>query len=324
MTSGEASRILSQWYLKNKRQLPWRQHRDPYLIWISEVMLQQTTVQAVIPYYQRFIQKFPNVKALAHAPIEDVIEMWAGLGYYSRARNLHRAAQAISKLNAFPQSYRDLIELPGFGDYTARAVSSIAFDEPAGVVDGNVIRILSRLYGQPFQWWKSADKKTLQDLSDQLAMELTPSIVNQGMMELGATICTPTNPACTLCPWLKLCKARKQNIIEQLPARKPKKAGVMLLLDMELIFYKEQLALIENADLPILKKTLLPPIKYRQISKKPVKFDFQHSITHHQIYVRISTKVLRAPNKNLKWYPISEIAKINPSSLIKKALSSIK
>lgn len=321
MKNSEAAQQLKQWYLQHKRSLPWREHRDPYFIWLSEVMLQQTTVQAVIPFYHRFKTKFPTVEALASAPLSEVLEQWAGLGYYSRARNLHKAAQALAAKTSFPQTHTELLELPGFGDYTARAVASIAFDEPVGVVDGNVIRIISRLYGKPFLWWKSQDKKTLQDLADQLSREDQSSIINQAMMELGATICTPSSPACPLCPWLKICAARKKDLIADLPAKRPKKEPVILVLDMHLLKCRNHLALIENTTLPILKGSLLPPTKGKFVVKKPSQFDFQHSITRHQIYVRLQTKVVKSFLPGYQWHPIGEIAKVNPSSLLKKALT---
>src|SRR5690606_28771755 len=137
--------ILLRWYAENRRDLPWRKGRDPYRVWISEVMLQQTTVRAVIPYYERFMERFPTVAALAAAPEEQVLNSWAGLGYYSRARNLHRAAKALAELKGFPKTHMELAKLPGFGEYTSRAVSSIAFGEPVGAVDGNLIRVISRL-----------------------------------------------------------------------------------------------------------------------------------------------------------------------------------
>ena len=320
METSEATRKLKDWYLKNQRSLPWRQDRNPYLIWLSEVMLQQTTVQAVIPFFNRFRERFPNVHALAEAPLEDVLEQWAGLGYYSRARNLHKAAKSLSEKHSFPRSYRELLELPGFGDYTARAVASIAFDECVGVVDGNVIRILSRLYGRPFTWWKSKDKQLLQELADQMVSGESPSIINQAMMELGATVCTPVSPACTLCPWLKLCAAQKQGRIPELPIKRPKKDSLIVVLDLELIYCKGTLALTENTKLPFLKNSLLPPLTAMFVKKKPNRFEFKHSITHHQIYVRISTKVVKSKCSTYYWQPIETVAKANPSSLLKKAL----
>lgn len=144
---------LVAWYQKNKRVLPWRKDRNPYRIWISEVMLQQTTVAAVVPFYERFLERFPTVDDLAKASIEQVYEVWAGLGYYSRARNLHKAAQSIFE-HGFPQKAEQLIELSGFGPYTSRAVASLAFNEHVGVLDGNVIRVLTRRYGLDIPWWE--------------------------------------------------------------------------------------------------------------------------------------------------------------------------
>lgn len=284
-------------------------------------MLQQTTVQAVIPFFLRFKKRFPSVEALAKASLTEVIEMWAGLGYYSRARNLHKSSQLIFNQGHFPSRYQELIELPGFGDYTSRAVSSIAFGEPVGVVDGNVIRILSRLHGQGFQSWKRDDKKHLQKLADELCQTADPSIVNQAMMELGATLCTPTSPACPLCPWLNQCKASNLNLIEKLPIKKPKRKPELIALEMNLLYHNKHIALIENQKLPFLKQTLMPPIKIKKLKQKPKKFHFQHSITHFKIYVT-TKKSLRSPKyKDFQWYPLDQIKKINPTSLLLKALN---
>ncbi len=311
---------LIQWYLKNKRPLPWRESRNPYLIWISEVMLQQTTVQAVIPFFLRFKNRFPTVKDLAQAPLADVLEMWAGLGYYSRARNLHNAAQKIVRIGTFPQRYQELIALPGFGDYTARAVSSIAFGESVGVVDGNVIRILSRLHGRSYESWKREDKKTLQEKADELCQKADSSVVNQAMMELGATICTPTSPSCTLCPWLQQCQAIKLNLIHKLPVKKPKRTPEIIAIEMNLIFNDQHIALIENQDLPFLKQTLLPPIKITKLTQKPKIFHFQHSITHYKIFVTTTINQSRKKDNMFQWHSVDQIKKVNPSSLLLKAL----
>ena len=189
---------LSKWYKKNLRPLPWRKDKDPYKIWISEIMLQQTTTTAVAPFFNRFIKKFPNVKTLAHAEIEDIYECWSGLGYYSRARNIHKAAKLIIKLKKFPQNYQELIQLPGIGPYTSRAIASIAFDEPVGVIDGNVIRVLTRKYNLPIEWWKTKERDLLQTIVDTYMHSQSPGMMNQAIMELGSTICTPKNPKCIL------------------------------------------------------------------------------------------------------------------------------
>ena len=211
-TIPKISKSLLLWYAENKRVLPWRANKNPYFIWISEIMLQQTTVTAVVPYFDRFIATFPTVEILAAAPQEKVLEMWAGLGYYSRARNLHQTAQQIAK-TGFPKTAKELIQLKGFGPYTSHAVASIAFDEAVGVLDGNVIRILSRLFSIPSKWWASKDKGELQSLAHLMAQSGPPSEVNQAMMELGATVCTTHKPLCVRCPWVKDCQALKLDII---------------------------------------------------------------------------------------------------------------
>lgn len=218
------AKTLESWFTENSRPLPWRETKDPYSIWISEIMLQQTTVKAVIPFYTKFLKRFPNIKELSKARIEDVYQYWAGLGYYSRARNIHKAAQELNQMKSFPKKHYELLKLSGFGDYTARAVSSQAFEEKVGVVDGNVIRVLSRRFGLPVEHWKAKEKKLLQDIADQYAQHATPSQINQAFMELGATICSATNPTCILCPIKKGCVALKEEKTTELPLKKPKRA----------------------------------------------------------------------------------------------------
>ena len=214
---------LQTWYEKNKRPLPWRQNKNPYFIWISETMLQQTTTAAVVPFFERFISRFPTLNSLAHAKESEVVEAWAGLGYYSRARNLHKSSKILNELKEFPKSYEELIELPGFGPYTSRSVSSIAFSQSVGVLDGNVIRILTRKHNLNIEWWKTKERRVLQDLADQYVKDKESSVINQALMELGATVCTPKNPKCILCPWLKSCEAKKNKTIDELPVKKAKK-----------------------------------------------------------------------------------------------------
>lgn len=311
---------LKKWYINNQRPLPWRQTKDPYLIWISEVMLQQTTVQAVIPYFIRFKDRFPTIEKLAQSPLEDVLSYWAGLGYYSRARNLHKASIQLSLLKKFPTNYKELLSLPGFGEYTSRAVSSIAFEEAVGVLDGNVIRILTRLFGWSIPWWQPKEREKLQKMADQLVQGEKASVINQAMMELGATICTPTSPACTICPWLTHCEANKSKLISALPLKKEKKPHVFMELEMNIIRYKDQIALEKAFHLPFLKNSFLPPLKSKKITAKPKKYDFQHSITHYKIFVKVKTKILKKQNDEFQWYPLETISKVNPSSILKKAL----
>jgi A/G-specific adenine glycosylase len=312
---------LRDWYVQNQRPLPWRLNRDPYRIWISEMMLQQTTVAAVVPYYERFLKKFPDVKTLQKAPLSQVLEMWAGLGYYSRARNIHKSAQILGA-KGFPNSHAELMELPGFGPYTARAVSSLAFGERVGVVDGNVIRVLSRYYGMARPWWNTAERNLYQQKADTLVEKEDPSLINQAVMELGATVCTPQSPACLLCPLQQNCVARKTQKIEQLPLKKPKKNSEVWVWDAQVHLRGKEIGLVENNYLPFLKGQWIFPGKALQQAKRPKKYDVKHGITHHEIYVRVIPAKLTT-TKKVKWIKTNELSQINPSSLLKKVLQSL-
>ena len=220
-----ASRLLA-WYDRHRRTLPWRAspgaRTEPYLVWLSEIMLQQTTVATVGDYFRKFVARWPTVQALAAAPIDDVLSAWAGLGYYARARNLHACARTVAELHdgRFPDTEDALRALPGIGPYTAAAIRAIAFDQPASAVDGNVERVIARLF---------AIRTPLPDAKPEIrtrAAALVPpqraGDYAQAMMDLGATVCTPRSPRCVICPLMKTCKARKEGIAEELPARAPK------------------------------------------------------------------------------------------------------
>jgi A/G-specific adenine glycosylase len=217
-------KALLVWYHAHRRDLPWRRTRDPYAIWISELMLQQTRVETVIPYYHRFLERFPTLSALADAPLDDVLGQWAGLGYYSRARNLHKAAQMVLREHAgvLPSEAAELLELPGIGRYTAGAVASIAYDRPEPVVDGNVIRVLTRLHGIEDDVSLPATVRRLWDDAGQLVRGPEPGALNQALMELGATLCTPRNPRCLACPVARQCVATQELDPERLPLKTKK------------------------------------------------------------------------------------------------------
>lgn len=207
---------LVNWYEHNKRDLPWRKSKNPYHIWLSEIMLQQTQVQTVIPYYHRFLAHFPTIETLANANLEEVYKCWEGLGYYSRARHLQEAAKQIIALPAFPQTVDELLKLKGIGPYTAAAIASIAFEVKKGVVDGNVLRILARVYEKEDNIALDQTKKSFQKICDDLMGEEKPSSFNQALMDLGATICKPRHPLCDQCPISSFCLANlhhKQNIL---------------------------------------------------------------------------------------------------------------
>jgi len=205
----ELRRKLLEWYDVSCRDLPWRKTRDPYRIWISEIMLQQTRVQAVIPYYERFLRRFPHAESLAVAEEQELLACWSGLGYYSRARNLQKAARAIVGRHGgmFPRELSDALALPGIGSYTAAAVLSIAYGAPLAVLDGNVARVLSRLFAMPVDVRSNAGKQSLLKKAEILLSRNRPGDFNQAMMELGATICLPRQPQCGVCPLGKICRA---------------------------------------------------------------------------------------------------------------------
>src|SRR5690242_14567761 len=225
MTMTHATRLLD-WYDRHRRTLPWRapagKRSAPYLVWLSEIMLQQTTVATVGDYFHRFVKRWPTVEALAGAPIDEVLSAWAGLGYYARARNLHACARAVTEQHGgvFPSDEEALLALPGIGPYTAAAIRAIAFDEPASAVDGNVERVITRLF---------AIETPLHDAKAEINLRAATLVPQrragdyaQAMMDLGATVCTPRSPRCVICPLMAGCISRKRGIAEELPRRAPK------------------------------------------------------------------------------------------------------
>ncbi|SMO76457.1 A/G-specific adenine glycosylase [Melghirimyces algeriensis] len=212
---------LLDWYDKNCRDLPWRKNKDPYRIWVSEIMLQQTRVDTVIPYYERFMSTFPTLESLAEADEEKVIKAWEGLGYYSRARNLHSAVKEVVEQygGEVPQEPDSISRLKGVGPYTAGAILSIAFDRQVPAVDGNVLRVLSRLIASWEDISKNATRRKMEELDKMLIPEDRPGDFNQALMELGALVCTPLSPSCNTCPVRALCKARKQGVESELPIK---------------------------------------------------------------------------------------------------------
>jgi A/G-specific adenine glycosylase len=218
------SKVLLDWFEENQRVMPWRSETDPYKIWVSEIILQQTRVNQGWDYYLRFIERFPNVKALAEAPLQEVLHVWQGLGYYSRARNMHTAAQQIiqNHQGIFPHNYLDIRKLKGIGDYTAAAIGSIAFHLPYPAVDGNVLRVISRIFGI---YDDISQQKTVQKITRLCHTILyieNPGSFNQALMELGAIQCTPKKPACEICPFITQCEAYAKEQINVLPVKSSK------------------------------------------------------------------------------------------------------
>lgn len=219
-------RRLLAWFGRHARKLPWRQHPHPYRVWLSEIMLQQTQVAAALPYYRRFLRRFPTVRALANAGLDDVLKAWEGLGYYSRARNLHQAAgRVVRELGGhFPGSADEWLALPGIGKYTANAIASICLGQRAPVVDGNVSRVWARFFRIAGELERPATQRRLWDLAGQLVPAATPGDFNQAVMELGALTCLPRNPRCLACPLAPRCQAKAHGRPEQYPRRRVKRA----------------------------------------------------------------------------------------------------
>jgi A/G-specific adenine glycosylase len=217
---------LIPWFNQHQRPLPWRKRRTPYRVWISEAMLVQTRVDQVIPYYQRFLKQFPSIRALAEAPIDDVLKVWEGLGYYSRARNLQRAAQQIMAHHngRFPRDITAIRRLPGIGPYMAAAIASLAFGQNHAVLDGNVMRVISRLTACNQDLRRPATRHHLQQLADHLLTEGQAGNHNEALMELGATRCTPRQPDCLHCPLQTVCRAFKMNAVDRYPRVTPRRA----------------------------------------------------------------------------------------------------
>jgi A/G-specific adenine glycosylase len=301
-------RALARWYQRYKRPLPWRETSDPYAIWISEIMLQQTRVAAVIPYYQRFLERYPDAAALANAPEPEVLALWSGLGYYSRARNLQKAARQIAELGSFPRNYDGIRGLAGVGDYTAAAVASIAFGLPHAVVDGNVRRVVARL---------TNGKGVAQQVADALLDLRNPSRSNQAIMELGAVVCVPRDPRCGECPVAQYCDARRLGTQNEIPGKRAKPAAVHLQRTLLLIHRDEHILLVPGDrvhgfwDLP-------EPFEGARIGAKIG--EFRHSITHHRYIFAVHSADARTTPKGFRWFNPKDIHEIPLSTAAKKGL----
>jgi A/G-specific adenine glycosylase len=241
-------RAILSWYDQNKRDLPWRTSKNPYFIWISEVVLQQTRVEQGAPFYDRLITAFPTVEALAHADEEDVLHAWKGLGYYSRARNLHKAARQIMDMYGgdFPTQYMELIKLPGIGAYTAAAISSISYNEPVAAVDGNIIRIVSRLLDIQDPVELATTARLIKEYANEILSIDRPGDFNQALMDLGSLICTPKSPVCTECPLMEFCMARTSQSQHLRPVKKPKKKAINRYLLFRLSINKREILMVKQ------------------------------------------------------------------------------
>jgi A/G-specific adenine glycosylase len=284
------ARALADWFERGHRDLPWRRTTDPYRIWLSEIMLQQTRSQTVIPYYERFLERFPTVEALAAAPEDEVLALWSGLGYYSRARNLRRAAQQTVAADGFPCDYAGLRALPGVGDYTAAAVASIAYGLPHAVVDGNVLRVVARVENDSSDIGAPRTRDRFREIAQAWLDPESAGAFNQALMELGATVCLPRNPLCLVCPLESLCGARREGTVRQLPVKLGRKKPERLEATVLLIERGKRLLLRLR---PAGERRMagfweLPsPEDLPEATVGEPLGEIRHTITHHHYRVRV-------------------------------------
>jgi len=328
-TSSPAELLLA-WYGRGHRDLPWRRERDPYRIWVSEIMLQQTRAQAVIPYYERFLARFPTLESLAAAPESEVLTAWSGLGYYSRARNLRRAAQQAVAAGGFPADYPSIRALPGIGDYTAAAVASIAFGLPHAVLDGNVLRVIARVENDAADIASARTRDRFRAMAQQWLDPRAPAQFNQALMELGATVCLPKNPLCLACPWMERCRARQHGTVAQLPVKLRKISLVKVALDL-LVIRRGQRVLLrqrEPQDRRMAGFWDLPGAADLRARTGACLGEFRHTITHHHYHFTVWSATLR--NSAIRksgcgygWFTPGQLSEIPLSTTARKALKLI-
>jgi len=341
------ARRLAAWFSRHRRDLPWRHDRDPYRVWVSETMLQQTTVKVVVPYFERFMRRFPTIGRLARAPIEDVLAAWAGLGYYRRARHLHDAALRVVESHAgrIPADRAALLALPGIGRYTAGAVLSIAYGRPEPVVDGNVARVLARLAGERRDPRSGAAARfVLEEAARLVAASARPGDHNEALMELGATVCTPAAPACRRCPLAGVCAARARGMQASIPPPRRQRASEVVQRTMALVLRGRRLLVRRRAATGLLDGLWeLPAVEpdgrggHRLEDGPPVDLlgiagTVRHSITWRRLTVQVVRARLRgrapdgraprgrAPRGGHRWVTPAEARRLPASSLLMKAL----
>lgn len=345
-SSSYISDILIKWYNDHKRDLPWRDINDPYLIWISEIILQQTRVNQGIAYYFRFVERFPTVGKLAEANEDEVLKYWQGLGYYSRARNLHKAAcQIVNEFGgAFPTKHSEVLKLAGVGEYTAAAICSFAYNEPYAVVDGNVYRVLSRLFGIETPIDSGAGKKEFTHLAQDLLSNSEPALHNQALMEFGALHCVPSSPDCVNCPLQSICKAFEYDLIGRLPVKKQKTKVINRFFNYLFVEYKGHTYLQKRVakdiwqnlyEFPLIEnESLLNPeelannddfkllfdgidvVEFHKISN-PMKHVLSHRVIYAQFFsLKVSDmseelrKLIQVPIREIDVYPVSRLMEL--------------
>ncbi|MEM6792528.1 MAG: A/G-specific adenine glycosylase [Acidobacteriota bacterium] len=344
-SAGDSAQLLLEWYRRQKRDLPWRRSRDPYAIWISEIMLQQTQVVKVVPYFENFLERFPTVEDLAAAPIDEVLALWSGLGYYRRARLLHRAAcELASEGRSLPRTAEELQKLPGIGAYTSAAIASIAFGEVVPVLDGNVERVAARRLALPEDPKKSAVKKKLLREVSGLVDANHPGDSNQALMELGATVCRPQSPTCLLCPIEEDCLGKGNP--EAYPPPRKRRAKQSVIFHIALVRREEGILLVRRSqaaelfagmwELPTLE-TSGKPLGQREAAQLYGKAyggrwtieasvgSASHGITHRSITAHVHPAAVEAGDRisegpEAAWVQLEDLGGYAVSSLVTKAL----
>ncbi len=317
---------LTGWFERGHRDLPWRQTRDPYRIWVSEIMLQQTRAAAAIPYYQAFLTRYPDFEALARAPEAEVLASWSGLGYYSRARNMRKAAGRMAEAGEFPRTHEAIRALPGVGTYTAAAVASIAYGLPHAVLDGNVLRVISRLAADAGDIGSAGTRARFQKLADTWLDGERPGAFNQAMMELGAIVCLPRNPQCLLCPVAEFCVARKAGTQNQFPVklRKDNKYEAA-----------EDLLCVERAGSLLLRQRSrtesrmadfweLPQVHEVPVKQPPAELGtFHHTVVQTRYTVRVYSAQSRTskPPAGMEWIAAEKRETLPLTTVTRKALA---
>lgn len=295
---------IVEWYQQNKRELPWRKEKNPYHIWISEIMLQQTRIEAVKQYYERFLKQIPNIQALSEIEEEKLLKLWEGLGYYNRARNLKKAAQIVQEKyhGQMPKRYQELVELPGIGEYTAGAISSIAYDECVPAVDGNVLRVISRVVGSKEDVLESKTKKKFTEKIKEI-MPKQAGNFNEGLMELGELVCIPNGePLCEKCPLQKICIAKNENLTNIIPVRNPKIKRKKEEVTVFLLEKEGKFAIRKRKKTGLLANMYEFPNITRKIGKKEIEKvledwklvgkDAKKIGTHHHIFSHIEWNMI--------------------------------
>jgi A/G-specific adenine glycosylase len=316
-------KLLLEWYRRGHRDLPWRKTQDPYRIWVSEIMLQQTRAQAVIPYYQRFLDRFPTVEALASAGEQEVLTLWAGLGYYSRARNLRRAAQEVAAAGAFPRDYAAIRALPGVGDYTAAAVASIAFQLPHAVVDGNVLRVVARMENDSADTGSQRTRERFREIARRWMGRSQPGAFNQALMELGATVCLPAAPLCRECPVARSCRALQAGTVAQLPVKLRKLAPVAIAAVL-LLVRRGGRVLLRQKEAGARRMAgfwELPSPEHLPGARAGKELgEFRHTITHHRYTFTVRAAAAHPVGPEFRWFSAAQLAAVPLSTTARKAL----